>query len=74
MQFHSLTFTTKPTEDKPSVTTREWFTNEREAVQRRGVLFESGNLLGLKREQMIHPVEVPTKKEDLLDWLNENCN
>jgi hypothetical protein len=67
MRLHTLHYTAKET-NKLKV---EWFGTEREAIQRRGELFASGVCVGLKRQQMIYPVDVPMKKEDLLDWLRD---
>ena len=67
MRLHTLHYTVKETNGVKV----EWFGTEREAIQRRGELFASGVCVGLKRQQMIYPVDVPTKKEDLLDWLRD---
>jgi len=52
-------------------TRTEWFTSERQAVTRRLRLFDTGRLAGRKRESEIWPVEVPTRKAELVGWLNE---
>ncbi len=50
--------------------TTEWFTSERAAVVRRLELFSKGCLAGKKREHEIWGVEVPTRKTELVGWLN----
>lgn len=74
MKLHTLHYTIKVTEADgtiKNVIKVEWFGTEREAIQRRGTVFAAGNCVGLKRQQMIYPVDVPTKKEDLLAWLQD---
>lgn len=52
---------------------REWFGAERDAVKRRLELWNAGKLTGKKKDHTIWPVDVPTRKEDLLAWLNREC-
>lgn len=51
----------------------EWFGSERDAVVRRLALFNAGELHGKKKDHEIWPVDVPTRKEDLLAWLNKEA-
>lgn len=50
----------------------EWFGTERDAVVYRNAKFQSGQLVGLKREQKIEPIDVPTDKAGLLKFLKNN--
>lgn len=54
-------------------TKHEWFGSERAATVRRLELYRSGELAGRKKDNPIWPVDVPTRKEDLLAWLNKNA-
>ena len=49
----------------------EWFTSDRGAVIRRLELFKLGKLVGKKRGAMIWGVDVPTRKAELVAWLNK---
>lgn len=51
----------------------EWFGSERDAVVRRLELWNAGKLVGKKKDHEIWPVDIPTRKEDLLAWLRVNC-
>lgn len=48
----------------------EWFTSERSAAARRLELFKMNKLVGKKREASIWGVDIPTRKVDLVGWLN----
>lgn len=48
----------------------EWFTSERAAAIRRLELFKMDKLVGKKREAKIWGVDIPTRKVDLVGWLN----
>lgn len=50
----------------------EWFGTERAAIIRRNVLFQTKQLIGLKRENLISPIDVPTDKAGLLRFLQDN--
>lgn len=49
----------------------EWFCSNREAVVRRLELFKANKLYGKKSDHMIHMVEMPTRKKEIVAWLNE---
>lgn len=73
MRIYRLDYRTKATTDEgthPMHT--EWFTSERAAVVRRLELFDKGQLLGKKRDAEIWGEEIPTKKVELVEWLNAN--
>lgn len=53
-------------------TVTHWFGTERDAVIARNQMFKEGKLVGLKREQVIYPVDVPTDKAGLLKFLQDN--
>lgn len=79
MQFYQLEYRLKlvdkmsPVGDYVAIPKREWFGSERAAVTRRLELFKAGQLVGKKKDNPIWPVDVPTRKEDLLAWLNKNA-
>ena len=50
----------------------EWVGTEREAVVRRSEMFKAGRLVGMKREQLIHLIDVPVDKAGLLGFLIAN--
>lgn len=56
----------------PNALHTEWFTSERTAVVRRLELYKGGKLLGKKKDAEVWGVEVPTKKAELVEWLNAN--
>jgi hypothetical protein len=79
MRVYQLTFLTNAavlaaemegTEPKPA---KEWFPSEREAVVRRLALANNGALAGKKADHEIWPVDIPTDKQGLLNWLNKEC-
>ena len=63
-----------PTPEDPAavVTFTQWFGTERDATITRNKLFQAGGLVGLKREQIIYPTDVPTDKAGLLKFLQQN--
>ena len=73
MRFYQLEYreliTDKITGVQVIVPHHEWFGSERDAVVRRLDLFKAGKLAGKKTEHFIWPVDIPTRKEDLLAWL-----
>lgn len=50
----------------------KWFASERKAAIRRLELFRLGVLVGKKRDAQIWGVEVDTRKEGLVAWLNQD--
>ena len=76
MRFYKFCFTSKEVNKVTGEVTMsvgtEWFGSERDAVVRRMGMWKSGELAGKKSDHDIEIVEVPTRKEDLLIWLNEN--
>lgn len=78
MQFYQLEYTPKVFdkvlgEEFALTPKREWFGSERAAVVRRLELFKAGQLHGKKKDHSIWPIDVPTRKEDMLAWLNQNA-
>lgn len=75
--FEYTTYVIDPVSGRPvrelTVHKKEWFGSERAAVVRRLELFKADLLCGKKKDNEIWPVEVPTRKADLLAWLNENA-
>lgn len=59
-------------EEQSTVVMPFWFGTERDAIVERNKLHQSGKTVGLKREQMIYPVDVPTDKAGLLKFLQNN--
>ncbi len=49
----------------------EWFCSRREAVVRRLELFKAGKLHGRKNDHPIAMVDMPTRKREIVQWLNE---
>lgn len=49
----------------------EWFCSRREAVVRRLELFKAGKLHGRKNDHPIAMVDMPTRKREIVTWLNE---
>lgn len=68
MKIYRLDYRLATSPDSSHIT--EWFTSERAAVVRRLELFSKGRLAGKKREHEIWGVEVPTRKTELVGWLN----
>lgn len=48
----------------------EWFTSERDAVRRRIILMQNGTVR-TRKDATIKLFEIPTRRADLLIWLNE---
>ena len=61
------------TDDGPVVERQvEWFSTERAAIIERNSLFQARKLDGLKRENAILLIDVPTDKAGLLKFLQDN--
>jgi len=48
----------------------EWFPSERSAAIRRLELYKMDKLVGKKKDAKIWGVDIPTRKADLVEWLN----
>ena len=53
------------------ISSSEWFCSRREAVVRRLELFKAGKLHGRKNDHSIAAVDMPTRKREIVTWLNE---
>jgi len=69
MKIYRLDYRLATSPDSSHIT--EWFTSERAAVVRRLDLFNKGELAGKKRENNIWGVDIPTRKAELVAWLNK---
>jgi hypothetical protein len=49
----------------------EWFTSERSAAVRRLELYKMDKLVGKKKDAQIWGVDIPTRKDALIEWMNE---
>lgn len=75
MRFYQLEaniLTKDPQGDTASTVVPEWHGTERQAVVRRNELFKAGKLAGLKRENLVSAIDVPTDKAGLLTFLQRN--
>lgn len=72
MRFYQLETVWKDGDAGETYSRYTWHGTEQEAVRLRSALFTAGKLVGLKREQRIDPVDIPTSKAELLAFLKIN--